>query len=455
MSSLRTLSVQTKVALTTGLVFLSIPISRTLVSDRVDLQVRARLFRIQFLLFVNFFMLTGSLFIWKRIVSNFGALRRASPWASRCWRAAVLLFLLLAHSSFLTLFYLVAEEPYLLGSLSYGCLGAYIILAFFLLLFDGLAYCRRVVAPPATGAEVPSAAGGSDRQAVIALALTAALSAYGLLNASLPPEVVRVEVTVDKLPRSLNHLQIVLLSDIHLGPTVGRSRLQLIVSMVNRLEADVVAITGDLVDSQVSQLLSASEPLRHLKVRLGSYFVTGNHEYYTADVDRWFTHLRSLSIQPLHNEHARVAHPEQSSDWICLAGVDDLEARMLRWGTFATVNQVCLTGYRYPGHGTDVQKALAGCDTNTPIVLLAHQPHTAQRALQERPDISLVLSGHTHAGQIFPLSIMAYLVNPFFCGLYRIGESSAVYVSPGTAYAGIPMRIGSRAEITQIVLKAP
>ncbi|XP_029109549.1 transmembrane protein with metallophosphoesterase domain [Scleropages formosus] len=445
MSRLRTLSVEAKAALATGLVFLSIPLSRTLVSDSVDVNIRAKLFRLQFLLFVNVFMLTGSLFLWKRTVSKLRALRSAGPWVSRCWRALVLLFLLLAHSSFPAWFFLVAEEPCWLASLSHSCLGAYIILVFFLLLLDSARCCRRAAARagadvlPRTGADAASPSPGSDKPTFAAVALTAALSAYGLLNASLPPEVVRVEVTLDKLPQSLNRLNVVLLSDIHLGPTVGRSRLQLIVSMVNSLDADVVAITGDLADSQVSRLLGASEPLRHMKARLGSFFVTGNHEYYTADVERWFTHLRSLNIQPLHNEHVRVSRPERTVDWICLAGVDDLEARM----------------FGYPGHGPDLEKALAGCNTNSPIVLLAHQPRMAHRALQERPDIGLVLSGHTHAGQIFPISIVAYLVNPFFCGLYHVGESSAVYVSPGTAYYGIPMRIGSRAEITQIVLKAP
>ncbi|KAJ8335562.1 hypothetical protein SKAU_G00389040 [Synaphobranchus kaupii] len=260
----------------------------------------------------------------------------------------------------------------------------------------------------------------------------------GLMNASLPPEIVRVEIPLEKLPLSLDYLKVVLLSDIHLGPTVGRSRLELIVSMVNNLDADVVVIAGDLTDSQVSRLLTASEPLRHMKSRLGSYFVTGNHDYYTVDVERWFSHLSSLRIQPLHNENARVFRTERTEDWICLAGVDDLEASMLR----------------YPGHGMDVRKALTGCDSELPIILLAHQPRAARRALQERPDIGLVLSGHTHGGQMFPLSILTYLVNPFFLGLYQVGESK-VYVSSGTAYYGFPMRLGTRAEITEILLRTP
>ncbi|XP_048828623.1 transmembrane protein with metallophosphoesterase domain isoform X5 [Brienomyrus brachyistius] len=363
-----TLSLEAKVAAAAGAVLLSMAIARNLMSERFDINVRATLYRVQFLLFINSFMLLGSLFVWRRIASAviLGA-KPPSPWLYQAWRAGVLLFLLLTHSSFLTLFYLVAEEPHALS------------------------------------------------------------------------RVVRLDITLDKLPRSLDGLKIVLLSDIHLGSTVGRSRLDLIVSIVNRLEADLVAITGDLADSQVSRLLSASEPLLGMKSKLGSYFVTGNHDYYTADVEAWFAHLRALNIQALHNDHARISQPGQKSDWLCLAGVDDLEARILR----------------YPGHGMNVAKALEGCSPDRPIVLLAHQPRAARWALQERPDIGLVLSGHTHAGQIFPLSIMAYLLNPYFCGLYRVGDSSLVYVSPGTAHYGIPMRIGSRAEVTEILLRAP
>ncbi|KAJ8271917.1 hypothetical protein COCON_G00107760 [Conger conger] len=366
--------------------------------------------------------------------------RRLRPERSALDRSAIL-------TTHLAMFYLIAEEPHWLALVSYSCLGAYFILVFLLFAFRCAVYCHKLVTrnPSTTKTELPTGAvtaaaqSASGRiQTILAVLLTVLLTALSLRNASLPPEIVRVEIPVEKLPHSLDYLKIILLSDIHLGPTVGRSRLELVVSMVNNVDPDVVVIAGDLVDSQVSRLLTVSEPLRHMKSRLGSYFVTGNHDYYTADVERWFSHLRSLSIQPLHNGNARIFRKEGKEDWICLAGVDDLEARMLR----------------YPGHGMDVKKALTGCDPDLPIILLAHQPHAAQQALEERPDIDLVLSGHTHAGQMFPLSIFTYLVNPFFRGLYRVGHSQ-VYVTSGTVYYGFPMRLGSRAEITEILLRAP
>ncbi|MCJ8737311.1 hypothetical protein PDJAM_G00022470 [Pangasius djambal] len=432
------LSAEGKVGVATGVVFFSMLISRTVLSERVDVGMRARLFRAQFLLFINSLLLLGSLYIWKRVVTRLGGARlpaaaSARAWSHRCWRAAVLLFLALAHCSYLSMFYLVDTEPHWLSLLSFSCLGVYVILLFLLMVFS---CASRVLQMFSKGSVV--AVGGSARQTGLALVMTALLAVYGLLNAAQPPQVVEVEVPLEKLPASMDGLKLVLLSDIHLGPTVGRSQLQRVVTMVNQLEPDVVVIVGDLTDSQVTRLRTAAEPLALLRPRLGSFFATGNHEYYTADVDNWFEFLRSKGIEPLHNSHARVFRPGQTQDWICLAGIDDLEASMLR----------------YPGHGMDVEKALSGCSEERPIVLLAHQPHAAKQALQQRPDINLVLSGHTHAGQLFPLTLLAFLVNPYFCGLYRISEHTTIYVTPGTVYYGIPMRIGSRAEITQITLKS-
>ncbi|XP_023682935.2 transmembrane protein with metallophosphoesterase domain isoform X3 [Paramormyrops kingsleyae] len=405
MRKFRALSLEAKVAAAAGAVFLSMAIARNLISERFDINVRATLYRVQFLLLINAFMLLGSLFVWRRIASAMIlGVKPPSPCLCQAWRAGVFLFLLLTHSSFWTLFYLVAEEPHALSRVSYTCLGAYVILLFLLFALEFLALCRRTFSrvraklqtPAGREATVPGAPGVLGRQALLAIALTVTLCTFGLMNASLPPEVVRLEITLDKLPRSLDGLKIVLLSDIHLGSTVGRSRLDLIVSIVNRLEADLVAITGDLADSQVSRLLSASEPLLGMKSKLGSYFVTGNHDYYTADVKAWFAHLRALNIQALHNEHARIFHPGRKSDWLCLAGVDDLEARILR----------------YPGHGMNVTKALEGCSSDSPIVLLAHQPRAARWALQERPDIGLVLSDIRTADRFSPASVCTNTLHP-------------------------------------------
>lgn len=227
------LSAEGKVGVATGVVFFSMLISRTVLSERVDVSTRAWLFRAQFLLFINSLLLLGSLYIWKRVVTRLCGARliaaSARAWPHRCWRAAVLLFLALAHCSYLSMFYLVGTEPHWLSMLCFSCLGVYIILLFLLLVFG---CASRMLQMFSKG----SAVSGSSRQTVLALMMTALLAVYGLFNAAQPPQVVEVEVPLEKLPASMDGLKLVLLSDIHLGPTVGRSHLQRIVSMVNQLE---------------------------------------------------------------------------------------------------------------------------------------------------------------------------------------------------------------------------
>lgn len=219
----------------TGVVFFSMLISRTLVSDRVPIETRATLFRLQFLLFINSLLLLGSLYIWKHLVSRLctvGPVR--STWPQRCWRCTVLLFLVLAHSSHVSMFFLVDTEPHWLAMLSFTCLGSYVILIFFLIAISCLNRFHQLVSTR-SGCQDGSAS-GSVRQTLLALLVTAILTVYGLINAAQPPQIVDVEIQLDKLPASLNGLKMILLSDIHLGPTVGRSKLQLFVNLVNRLE---------------------------------------------------------------------------------------------------------------------------------------------------------------------------------------------------------------------------
>ncbi|XP_051787650.1 transmembrane protein with metallophosphoesterase domain [Erpetoichthys calabaricus] len=419
-----------KVLLAAAVLFLSALLCRSSLSDSVEQQTRSQLLRLQMLLLLSSLMLIGSMYIWKRL--NFllsqGCL----------WQVSVLFFLVMAHLSFFTLLFLVSEEPHPIAMVAYTCLGSWVLLVFFLFIFSIVEQCHKLIRNRlATG---PTAAvSGSNRTVLLALAVTLALTVIGLYNGARPPAVVRVQITVDKLPSSLNNLRLALLSDIHLGPTVGRNKLERVVRMVNELQPDIVAIVGDLTDSQVVNLQTASEPLRELKTKLGTYFVTGNHEYYTVDVSNWFSYLKMLNVQPLHNTNVRIGPVERSDEWLCLAGVDDVEAHLLR----------------YPGHGMNLERALDGCGPDRAIILLAHQPTAAKKALQMRPDISLILSGHTHGGQIFPFTIAAYLFNPYFSGLYKVGERNFVYVTPGTVYYGIPMRIASRAEITEITLKSP
>jgi hypothetical protein len=259
-------------------------------------------------------------------------------------------------------------------------------------------------------------------------ALGLGLSGYGVWSAVRPVEVKRVPVRLKKLPEPLRGLRLVQLTDMHVGLTIGRDFVLDIVQKVNALEPDIVAITGDLIDGSVEDLGSSVAPLGDIRAALGTYFVTGNHEYYSG-ADSWLAFLEGLGIRPLRNEHVEI---RKNGSSIHVAGVDDWTAH--QFGN---------------GHGADMARAMDGRDTSKPVVLLAHQP--VQFAEAREHGVDLQISGHTHGGQIFPFGFLTRLVQPFLSGLHRRGDSQ-IYVSSGTGYWGPPMRIAAPAEITLIEL---
>ena len=237
----------------------------------------------------------------------------------------------------------------------------------------------------------------------------------------------RVPVPLAKLPKSASGYAIVQMTDVHVGPTLGRHFIESVVRETNALAPDMIVITGDLVDGTVDQLREHVEPLRGLRAKDGVFFVTGNHEYYSG-ADEWIAHLGTLGIRVLRNERVAIG------DAFDLAGVDDSSAaRMLEH------------------HGQDIGGALSGRDPSRAVVLLAHQPKALKEALAHRVDLQL--SGHVHGGQMVPFNWLARLDQPLIAGLHRV-QDTWVYVSTGTGYWGPPMRVGSGAELTRIELLA-
>lgn len=262
-----------------------------------------------------------------------------------------------------------------------------------------------------------------------AIATATGTAAWGVRAALAPVSVRRVEVLLDRLKMEHDGLVIAQLTDLHIGPTIGRDNLAAIVRTTNALAADIVAITGDLVDGSVPELRDAIAPLADLKARYGVFFVTGNHEYFSG-ARQWVDEVSRLGIRVLRNERVEINGNGAVLD---LAGVDDLSAA--RFGD---------------GHGEDVAKALAGRDPSRVVILLAHQPRTAVRAT--RLGVDLQLSGHTHGGQIWPFGALVALQQLFLAGLHR-RKDTQIYVSRGTGYWGPPMRVGAPSEIAQIVLR--
>ena len=285
---------------------------------------------------------------------------------------------------------------------------------------------------------------GTQRWSAVAVALLATLvTTIGFFNARRTARVQTVEVPIAGLPPALIGFTIAQLSDIHVGPTIRRGYIQRIVDVVNRLEADAIAITGDLVDGSVAELRDHIAPLADLRARHGTFVVTGNHEYY-AGAHAWIDELRRLGLTVLLNEHvllaARRAKGAQTDEEVgamtlLLAGVTDYTAVHFD----AT-------------HASDPQAALAGApQAVTTRVLLAHQPRSAPAAVEA--GFQLQISGHTHGGQFFPWNLFVPLQQPFTAGLNRL-EGMWVYTSRGTGYWGPPKRFGAPSEITVLRLVA-
>jgi uncharacterized protein len=251
----------------------------------------------------------------------------------------------------------------------------------------------------------------------------------GLVNARRRAKVVEVDIPLANLPAALHGFTIVQISDIHLGPTIKGDYLDAIVDSVNELNADMIAVTGDLVDGSVGQLAAHTAPLARLSSRHGTYFVTGNHEYYSG-VNAWVVELRRLGLCVLMNEHVVL---ESSGASLLLAGVTDYSAH-----------------HYNPAHASDPQRALAGAPAGVKVkILLAHQPRSAASAA--RAGFDLQLSGHTHGGQFFPWNFFVRLQQPFTAGLNRL-NNLWVYTSRGTGYWGPPKRLGAPSEITRLRL---
>lgn len=263
-----------------------------------------------------------------------------------------------------------------------------------------------------------------------AATLSAGLGVLALYEGTKRVAVREVEVTLARLPKALDGFTIVQLTDVHVGgQTIHRAFIEEMVATANSLAADVVAITGDLVDGSVDELREQVAPLAGLSARQGVYFVTGNHEYYSGVAD-WLAHLPTLGVRVLRNERVAVGDGTHTFD---LAGIDDYSARGL------------------PGHGPDLARAVDGRDAARELVLLAHQPRAIHEAAAH--GVGLQLSGHTHGGQIWPWNLAVRLQQPYVAGLAR-HKQTQLYVSRGTGYWGPPMRLGAPAEITRIKLRA-
>jgi len=237
-------------------------------------------------------------------------------------------------------------------------------------------------------------------------------------------EIVDVKIKDLKTPYS-----IVQISDVHIGGLIDQKFIRNIVKKVNVLTPDIVVITGDLVDIALDYAKPALEELKHLQTKYGTYFIVGNHEYLHG-IDEIIKTVNSMGIKTLENENVYIGEKGKGFN---LAGVYDY------------------MGYRSEHHEPDLELALKKVDKDSPTVLLAHQPVFIEEV---GDDVDLVLSGHTHGGQLYPFRVLVKMVQPYLAGLYQHSKDTQIYVNKGTGFWGPPMRLGASSEITYITIES-
>jgi predicted MPP superfamily phosphohydrolase len=256
------------------------------------------------------------------------------------------------------------------------------------------------------------------------------LTGIGVIAARSRAAIVDVTVPIKGLPAALNGFTIAQITDVHVGLTIKRAYIEAIVDGVNSIGADMVAVTGDVVDGSVDELREHIAPFARLKGKHGVFFCTGNHEYYSG-ADAWIAELTRLGLRCLGNEHVVVDHDGAA---VAIAGIHDYSAASV-----------------LPAHQSDPSAAIAGAPKDALKILLAHQPRSCTAAADCGYDLQL--SGHTHGGQFFPWIFFVRLQQPFTAGLDRFRDMW-VYTSRGTGYWGPPVRVLAPSEITRLTLVA-
>jgi uncharacterized protein len=267
--------------------------------------------------------------------------------------------------------------------------------------------------------------------ALLVVGMAAFVTAVGFAGARRRARIVSVDVPLANLPLALQGFSIAQISDVHVGSTIKRKYVDAIVDAVNGLKADLIAVTGDLVDGSVHELARHIAPLGRLRARHGAFLVTGNHEYYSGE-RAWTAEFRRLGLHVLLNEHVVVSHLGAP---LVVAGVTDYSAHHFN-----------------PAQRSDPAAALSGAPSDAAAkILLAHQPRSATAAATAGFDLQL--SGHTHGGQFWPWNLFVRFQQPFTAGLHRLNHLW-VYISRGTGYWGPPNRFGAPSEITLLRLVA-
>ena len=234
------------------------------------------------------------------------------------------------------------------------------------------------------------------------------------------------QILLDRMPKVFDGFRIVQLSDVHHGPFSSREQIERAIETANRLQPDIIALTGDYISKERQYAAPCAEMLGKLKARFGVYAVLGNHDHW-VDAPLLTDLFRAEGITVLINEGMRF---EQNGDTFWIAGVDD-----------------SMVGLE------DISLALAGARDDEMRLLLAHNPIVLRRAV--RAEVDLVLSGHTHGGQV-AIRGERSTARPrkrALQGLWRQGNTQ-IYVNRGLGTVVLPIRYGCPPEISLLELRS-
>ncbi|MCJ7766745.1 MAG: metallophosphoesterase [Thiovulaceae bacterium] len=249
----------------------------------------------------------------------------------------------------------------------------------------------------------------------------------GLIGGLKKPYLNRVEVFIKDF--TFDAFTIVQFSDVHIGTTIGKNFVQECVDRINALKPDMVVITGDLLDRKIEDAKDALAPLKELQTKYGTYFILGNHEYFYGAQDI-ADYMPELNITALLNDSVIIGSGTNAFN---LVGLNDL------------------ISLRMESLPVDTYKAFAKVNKALPTILLSHQPKSIEIVTDNHYD--LMLSGHTHGGQIFPFGFLVMLQQPFLSGLHTINAAKQIFVSRGAGYWGPPVRVFAPSEISVLTIK--
>ncbi|GAA2011595.1 metallophosphoesterase [Nakamurella flavida] len=386
-----------------------------------------------FLLGLGGLLLVGHVYLWFRLVRSTGTSRR--------WRVGGAVVLGVLFAVFLTAVSTQRSAAFSQITLLHGVGNVWLAMVLYLFLALLVGELVRLVVLVVRRSRARSSHDGAPvdprRRLLVSrgIAVGAGVAAtatvgWGMTQAlSTDVRVLRQGVPLTRLPAGLDGYRIAVVTDLHLGALNGRAFTERVVAAVNAEQVDAVALVGDLVDGSVAALSDSVAPLAGLTSVDGTFFTTGNHEYYSG-AGEWMRHLPTLGITVLHNSSVGVS---RGGDSLRIAGIND-------W-----------TGEEN-GDPANLQTALADRADGEPVVLMAHQPRQVGAAAAA--DVDLQLAGHTHGGQIWPFHYAVLAQQKVLWGLSR-HDNTWLYTSRGIGFWGPPVRVGAPPDITVLTLTRP